>query len=375
MKFARSPVFLGGFISTVIAIALIAGSGGAKTSLQADTTVSPSADLAGFAVIAPIDAHAHVFRNDPSFQAMLKRLNLHILDICVVSQHSRGYDEAAGPNRTARQIMRSDAGRVAWCSTFDPQDFEKPGFADRSVQVLNETFAEGAVAVKIWKAIGMDLTKRDGSYLMPDDPVFKPIYSDIAAHHRTLYAHLAEPASCWLPPNPDSPDYNYYQLHPEWYMFLHPGRPSQATILAARDHLLAQNPDLRVVGCHLGSMELDVDEVARHFDRYPNFAVDTAARVQYLMMQPREKVRAFMIKYQDRVLYGTDNGLQAADDPASTLPRWEDRYLRDWRYFATDEWVDYHGRKYEGLALPPEILRKLYHDNAVRWVPGILNEQ
>jgi hypothetical protein len=342
---------------------------------KAQSAPAPAGDLAGFSAIEPIDAHAHVFVQDPAFVAFLKRLNLRIINICVVVQHGRGYDEAEPMNRNARELLHLTQGRAAWCSTFDPQDFEKPGFAQKSIQVLNETFSEGAVAVKIWKAIGMDLQKRDGSYLMADDPVFSPIYADIAAHNRTLIAHLADPTSCWQPPNPDSPDYGYYNEHPEWYMFRHPERPAKATILAARDHLLELNPRLRVVGCHLGSMELDLDEIARHFDRYPNFAVDTAARARYLMMQPRDKVRAFMAKYQDRVLYGTDNELHRGQNPAATLAEWEDRYLREWQYFSTDQWVEYEGKKYRGIALSQPILRKLYHDNAVRWVPGVLGAQ
>lgn len=341
---------------------------------KAQSAPAPTGGLAGFSALAPIDAHAHVFVQDPAFVAFLKRLNLRIINICVVVQHGRGYDEAAPLNRNARALLHLTQGRAAWCSTFDPQDFEKPGFAQKSIQVLNETFSEGAVAVKIWKAIGMDLQKRDGSYLMADDPVFSPIYADIAAHNRTLIAHLADPTSCWQPPNPDSPDYGYYNQHLEWYMFRHPERPTKASILAARDHLLELNPHLRVVGCHLGSMELDLDEIARHFDRYPNFAVDTAARVRYLMMQPRDKVRAFMAKYQDRVLYGTDNELHRGQNPATTLAEWEDRYLREWQYFSTDQWVEYEGKKYRGIALPQPILRKLYHDNAVRWVPGVLGQ-
>ena len=369
----RTPV--AGFVSALTVYFLLAGWLPAIPWMEAQSVSTAAGDLSGFSALAPIDAHAHAFVNDPALIALLKRLNLHILNICVVVEHGRGYDEAAQPNRTAREFLHSTGGRAAWCSTFDPQDFEKPGFAERSIQVLNATFAEGAVAVKIWKAIGMDLKKRDGSYLMPDDPVFNPIYADIAAHHRPLFAHLAEPASCWLAPDPASPSYGYYQQHPEWFMFLHPDHPSQQTILAARDRLLANNPRLRVVGCHLGSMEIDVDEIARHFDRYPNFAGDTAGRVPYLMMQSPEKVRAFLTKYQDRVLYGTDNGLSAGDDHARTLLRWEQGYLREWRYFATDEWVEYHGKKYRGLALPQPILRKLYHDNAVRWVPGILGKE
>lgn len=367
--------------SLVLAAVLAAGWLGTHALLAVEKASSPAAetstaaDLSGFSALAPIDIHAHAFVNDPAFAEFLKRRNLRILNVCVVSQHGRGFDEAAEPNRIARGILNSTEGRAAWCSTFDPQDFEKPGFAEHESQILNETFAEGAVAVKIWKIIGMELQKGDGSYLMPDDPAFEPVYADIAAHHRTMLAHLAEPTSCWQPPNPASPDYGYYNEHPEWYMFRHPEKPPKEKILAARDHLLAQNPHLRVIGCHLGSMELDVDEIARHFDRYPNFAVDTAARTPYLMMQPPEKVRAFLTKYQDRVVYGTDNGLRAGDDPIKTLQRWEARYGQEWKYYATDEWVEYKGKKYRGLALPQPILRKLYHDNAVRWVPGILGKE
>ena len=335
----------------------------------------PAGDLARFSAFAPIDAHAHVFKDDPAFASALKRLNLHILDICVVDKHDRGYEEATPQNRKAREILRSTGGRSAWCSTFDPQDFEKPGFSEKSNKVLNETFAEGAVPVKIYKSIGMELKKHDGSYLMPDDPVFSPIFADIAAHNRTVFAHIAEPTSCWRPLDPDNPDYGYYKKNPDWFMCLHPDHPSKETILAARDRMLANNPKLRVVGCHLGSMEVNVDEIAQRFDRYPNFAVDTAARVVYFMMQPADKVRAFLIKYQDRVLYGTDLDLMPWVDTSKTLQHWQEQYLTDWKYFATDAWVEYNGRKYRGLKLPVPVLRKLYHENAVRWVPGIVEKQ
>ena len=189
-----------------------------------------------------------------------------------------------------------------------PYGFEETGFAQRAVRQLDADFAAGAIAVKIYKVMGMEMKSKAGKYVMPDDPAFEPIYKDIAAHHRTVVAHIAEPDSCWQPPNPSSPDYDYYKEHPEEYAYAHPEWPSKAAILAARDHLVEENPKLRVVGAHLGSMEADVDQMAQRFDRYPNFAVDTAARIPYFMLQPREKVRAFLIKYQDRILYGTDLG-------------------------------------------------------------------
>ena len=153
-------------------------------------------------------------------------------------------------------------------------------------------------------------------------------------------------------------------------MYLHPERPSKERILTARDRMLAKHPTLRVVGCHLGSMETDVDEIAKRFDRYPNFAVDTAARVSYLILQPREKVRAFLIKYQDRVLYAIDQELLPWQDPETQLNTWEETYARDWKYFSTGETLLVGGpknrRQIQGLALPEPVLRKLFHDNAVR---------
>src|ERR1035437_10937874 len=40
-------------------------------------------ELQHFTALEPIDAHTHVFERSPAFYAMLKKLNLHILDILV----------------------------------------------------------------------------------------------------------------------------------------------------------------------------------------------------------------------------------------------------------------------------------------------------
>ena len=349
----------------LLASVLLAGS-----SYEAKTALPPPADLASFSALSPVDVHVHLYKDDPAFGTFLKRLNLRVLDILVIDDRDP-YGKGLEPQRSdVLKVVHTTAGRALFCTTFSPYEFEDPGFVQRTIRQLDADFSHGAIAVKIYKVMGMEMKSKAGKYVMPDDPAFKPIYQFIAAHHRTVVAHIAEPDSCWEPPNPASPDYAYYQQHPEEYAYAHPEWPSKATILAARDHLLAENPKLRVVGAHLGSMETDVDEIAKRFDRYPNFAVDTAARVEYLMMQPRDKVRAFLIKYQDRVLYGTDLVVMPKDDTEKALAEWNDTYARDWKFFATNKKVEVKGRKFQGLELPEPVLRKLYHDNAVRWFPG-----
>jgi predicted TIM-barrel fold metal-dependent hydrolase len=319
-----------------------------------------------------IDAHAHVFVDTPALGAMLDRLQMRIVNITVLDPYERGYEALEPQHKAALQVFASTGGRAAWVASFDASGYRQPGFARRVIAELESSFREGAVGVKIYKTIGMEYHDEDGVYVMPDDPVFAPILDAIAARGKTLYAHIAEPNGAWRALDPSDPDSGYYRENPAWHMFGKPGRPAKATILAARDSMIDQHPKLRIVGCHLGSSEDNVDEVARRLDRYPNYVVDTAARVTHLAIQPRDKVRAFLIKYQDRVLYATDAGVLAHhQDPAARVKDWEATLLRDWKFFATADQVEYMHRPVRGLALPEDVVRKIFHANAEKWVPGI----
>jgi Amidohydrolase len=338
--------------------------------VPADQTTSDKA-LEALAALEPIDVHTHVFKTDPGFQAFWERLHLKLVDILVVDD-SHPYRKQLGREvEDAFALVRSSRGHVALCTTFDPYKFNDASFASETIKQLDENFDQGALAVKIWKNIGMEIKDRDGKFILPDNPKFTPIYEEIAKRGKTLMSHLAEPDVAWGPPDPQDPSWSYYQENPQWYLGDKPGYPAKKTILEARDHILASNPKLRMVGVHLGSMEKDLDEIARHFDRYPNFAVDTAARMDYLRAAPPEKVRAFLIKYQDRILYGTDLDLLATANVGETLREWRSTYVRDWMFLATDQTIVLHGRKSQGLNLPETVLRKIYRTNTLHWIAGL----
>jgi predicted TIM-barrel fold metal-dependent hydrolase len=332
-------------------------------------------ELKQFAALEAIDTHTHIFQPSPLFTRLLDRLNLHLVDILVADDHGKHPPTLALERTQALHVIAENPHRMVLCTTFDPYRFNAADFTEIAIRDLNRDFEEGAIAVKIWKNVGMEIKTPDGRFVKPDDPSLQPIYKDIAAHGKTLIAHLADPDTLWAPPNPKADDYSYYMYEePWWYMYNRPGAPSKRDILEARDHILEKNPTLRVVGAHLGSLEADFDVLGAHFDRYPNFAVDLAGRVPYFEMLPREKAIAFIVKYQDRLIYGTDNDHSFAppSHAARTSREWEEAYADQWRFFATDDVITYHGQKVKGLRLPPEILRKLYHDNAETWFPGVL---
>ncbi len=144
--------------------------------------------------------------------------------------------------------------------------------------------------------------------------------------------------------------------------------------------MLKKHPDLRYVGCHLGSMEWNVDEMAEWLDKFPNYALDMAARIVHFKVQDREKVRNFIIKYQDQLMYGTDI---AVSDRGSVKPSEEiqdiveNTWLEDWKYFSTDEMLTQNDKvkEYQGLDLPVPVLKKIYYDNAMRMFPDLAAAQ
>lgn len=98
-------------------------------------------------------------------------------------------------------------------------------------------------------------------------------------------------------------------------MFLHPEYPSYRKQIKARDYLLEKHPALKFMGAHLASLEWNVDTLAAFLDRFPKATADMAECICHLLLQAqkdRDKVRDFMIKYQDRIIYGTDMVIVAA---------------------------------------------------------------
>jgi len=328
-------------------------------------------ELRAFAALNPIDAHAHVRRNEPVFNTMVDRLNLHLLNIVVVDDQDPEQNDLKLESNQAWTFIHSIGGRATFCTTFDPFKIHEPGFADQAIRGLNQDFDQGAIAVKIWKNLGMEIKDANGKYILPDDPALTPIYKDIAAHNKTLVSHVADPDSAWEPLSPASPDYPYFKRNNFWFMYDKPHPVSKAQILLALDRVLEQNPNLRVVGAHLGSMETDLDSVAQHLNRYPNFAVDLSGRIPYLALQPRPTVIAFILKYQDRLIYGSDLEFSPRYKMQPRMRFWEESYANDWRFLATSNTVAFEGAKGQGLALPDSVLRKIFHDNALRWFPGI----
>ena len=326
--------------------------------------------VSDFVKVPKIDVHFHYNTSDVSYVKFADSLNFRF-----VSPNVDAGESIERQLQVSKDLKQQFPDKYAFLGTISVDGFGKPDFATKIILRIDSCLKAGASGIKIWKNIGMVLKDSLKKYVMADNPKFDSIYNYLETNNIPLMGHLGEPKNCWLPLDQMTldNDRNYFTNHPEYHMFLHPEAPSYEAQIEARDNILKKHPKLNFIGAHLGSLEWSVDELAKRLDQYPNFNVDFSARIGHLQFQSSkdyEKIRQFMIKYQDRLLYGTDGSLndQITNPKAkqnSLLSVWKDQ----WVYLATDSPVivkDLGGLKVNGLHLPCEVVDKIYSKNALR---------
>jgi amidohydrolase family protein len=359
------------------AVALLSGCSGSKKEPEPAPAAAPKAEqvvdhysMDDFARVRKLDAHVHINVLDPAFRDQAREDGFELMAINV---DYPDFPKLADQRAAALAQKAADPERVHWATTFSMKGFEKKGWADQVNAQLAEDAKQGAKAVKIWKNVGMAERNKSGKLIFLDNPGLAPVADGVQKLGLTLIGHQAEPYNCWLPLDQMSTDNDreYFQEHPQYHMYLHPEMPSYEDQIRVRDNFVAAHPQLRFVGAHLGSLEYDVDRIAAFLDRFPNANVDMAARmsqVQYQSVRDYDKVRNFFIKYQDRLLYGTDLTLNPDTNPAEFRHEAHDVWTRDWRYLATDESqrVEIIKADVKGLALPKAVIDQIYYANSKR---------
>ncbi len=326
-----------------------------------------------FRSVPKIDSHIHINSNDGTFEDQAAKDNFILITLGVDHSDSANIRKQF---TDAVSSVRKHPGKVFFGPTFrfDTAGWGTREWSEKVISQLGKDISAGAITVKIWKNIGMTVRDKNGKFIMVDDPGLDPVIEFIKSKGLPVTGHLGEPRNCWLPLDQMTvrSDSSYFARNPQYHMFLHPEYPSYEDQIMARDNLLKKNPDLTFIGCHLGSLEWNVDSLAARFEKFPNMAADMSARIchlQYQSARDRDRVRNFIIKYQDRLLYGTDVGYSGSNNPEGFKNRMHDTWTDDWKYFATDEEMtsDNFAGKFTGLKLPKDVVNKIYSRNAIKW--------
>ncbi|HTU99722.1 MAG TPA: amidohydrolase family protein, partial [Luteitalea sp.] len=251
-----------------------------------------------------------------------------------------------------------------------------PGWSEKTAAELERAFKAGALGLKIHKTLGLELQNPDGSYILPDDPRMDAIWAMCGKYGKPVMIHASDPIARWSPIGPDNERYEagLWRTDPSGN-YHGTSRPHYTEIWKRVEHMLEKHPKTHFVLAHIVNMSEDLDRAGALLDRHANADVELSARYHDLGRQP-VSARKWLIKYQDRVLFGSDGS------PGREI---EQFWTPHWRFAETDdEYFDHpaqmlsplgaplQGRwRIYGVSLPDPVLRKLYHENALRHLPSL----
>lgn len=250
-----------------------------------------------------------------------------------------------------------------WCG-FDYSGFGQEGWEQNAVKELERCYKQGA------RGVGELGDKGEGEqYSIPspgygvhiDDIKMKPLLKKCAQLNMPVSIHVAEDE--WMYAAPDSTNDGMMNAA-QWHVNANiPGKLNHDELVSTLENAVRENPETIFIACHLANCCSNLEKMGNLLEKYPNLYADIAARFAEISPVPRYTA-AFITKYQDRLVYGTDMGTDAS------------MYAITYRilesadeHFYEIDLFNYHWPLY-GLNLPTEILKKLYHTNAMK----ILNQ-
>ena len=267
-----------------------------------------------------------------------------------------GWDDQL--KETISALDKAHPGRFLTFALINFEGIDDPGWTAREKKRLEESFAAGARGLKIAKTFGLRYRYNNGKLIAVDDPKLDELWELCGKLKKPVLIHIADPAAFFTPLDRFNERWHELNANPSW-LFYGKDYPKREEMLEQLHRVIGRHPTTTFVNTHFGNNAEDLGAVAAALDRYPNMVVDIDARISELGRQPYT-ARKFFIKYQDRVLFGTD-----------TPPK-RDAYRIYYRFLETDDeyfdcaashhlqgfWMIY------GLYLPRDVLAKIYHQNA-----------
>ncbi len=252
-----------------------------------------------------------------------------------------------------------------WCG-FDYTGMNEAGWAERAVKELERCHAMGATGVGELgdKGLGEYYSKpTPGIGMHVDDARMQPLLKRCGELGMPVSIHVAEDA--WMYEPADASNDGLMNAA-KWHVDMNvPGKLGHDALIQTLENAVRDNPGTLFIACHLANSCADLGRLAGMLDRYPNLYTEMAARFGEIAPIPRQ-TKAFMEKYNDRIVYGTDMGT------SPSMYRTTFRILETAdEHFYEKERFNYHWPLH-GLDLSEKTLKKIYSVNGRKVLRGKL---
>jgi predicted TIM-barrel fold metal-dependent hydrolase len=268
-------------------------------------------------------------------------------------------------------------GRFLHYMNLDYKGWDRPDFSERAVKQIEDGHRLGAAGFKEYKRLGLYLRDGSGKLVKIDDPKLDPVWKRCGELNMPVSIHVADPRAFWLPYDSSNERWTELKDHRPWWFGDSNIYPARMELLDALNRVIGRHPKTTFVCVHFANNAEEIDWVDKMLDRYPNMNADLAARIPEVGRHPPEKVRQLFIKHQDRIFFATDFQVASrltlgsgGSGPPPTDADAETFYAKHWRWLETNDRDFEHMTPIQGdwkisaIGLPPEVLRKVYFDNA-----------
>ncbi len=306
-----------------------------------------------------IDVHGHQYRmpnqNLAPVIAAMDTLNMGIM----VNLSGRTGDDLI---KSVSNIATNYPNRFVVFANINFEGAGAEGWTEKMVAQLEQDVKNGARGLKVYKSLGLRNKDVNGKRLAVDDPRLDAIWTKCGELGVPVLIHSADPKPFWHEFNGDNERWLELKTHPRRKRDANNPAPWEQ-IMDEQHNMFKKHPNTNFISAHMSWLANDLGKLGKLLDEMPNMHVGIGAIIAELGRQPRF-AKAFITKYQDRVLFGKD----------SWKPEEFPTYFRVLE--SDDEYFPYH-KKYHafwpmyGLDLSDEVLKKVYYKNALRIVPGL----
>jgi uncharacterized protein len=195
-----------------------------------------------------------------------------------------------------------------------------------------------------------------------DDPRLDALWNRAGHLGMPISIHVSDPIWAYQPMN-----YTNDGLMNgwTWRIILEPGMYDHNQLVNSLDVTAGRHPKTTFIACHLCNLDYDLGRLGKMLDRHPNLYADIAARFAETATIPRF-TRQFLMKYPDRVVYGTDVWYNEPFFRTTfRILETEDEHFYERGKVETANFnFNYHWAL-NGFGLPDSVLKNIYHDNAI----------
>jgi len=203
---------------------------------------------------------------------------------------------------------------------------------------------------------GSGMNRGGGPAIHLDDPRMDPVLDRMAELNMPISIHVGDPK--WMyEPMDEHNDLLFEALY--FRLDNKEGILNLDQMVDTLENALKKHPRNLFVTCHFMNQSYNLTRLGEMLDKYPNLYADVSQREAYVAAIPRF-AKAFMEKYADRLVWGTDQGY--------SLPMYRNSFhiweTQDEHFYAWD--VSNTPFALSGVGMSDETLKKFYRDNALK---------